>query len=517
MLTGKFPLLTEFSEALSTRGILLVALCLLLTLQTTEAVDGKHVNAYVVTTQWRLGGASWAPRPDCCDCLAGWAGNIELVTVRNGSVARVDTVWKRSQGYGQYPAFDAEANQIAFYRWGKATQATTGGCATVNGGTNYLTVMNRDGSNPRDLVALQGQPYSEMALNWPAGEWIYYIRNKNEIRRVNVSTGADESVHTEGSGRWFRRFEMTMDGAYAGFQTYGGEGSGDLNGVKAYPFNGGEINHFVGCNAAISASGNFGSSYFAGWHTEISFSRVPGGGMNLWLPLYDKTTEDPDWNTKYPNRGNINGWLLPEEPVYNGSGLRGGMGSECMRWAANSDKWVLQMACYRGLSNDWGSNCVAANWIDKAAFMVSHNPHALVPVPEDVLAPINTTDTIFHGNSTGDMWVDGGPENLGKWEDTLGVWHAVPGFVPTEAARPDLLFHDRRSSRIAGTRAGIQLMLPDGRAFAVRIIDMQGRIILRQYVAGCALICETQLCAGAYQVIADCGKEIYSSRITVTE
>jgi hypothetical protein len=165
------------------------------------------------------------------------------------------------------------------------------------------------------------------------------------------------------------------------------------------------------------------------------------------------------------------------------------------------------MACYRGLSDDWGSNAVAANWVDKAAFMCSNNP-LMPPDPAQV-------GTIYCGNAAGDMWVDGGTENLGKWEDTLGVWHAVPGFVPTGVARPELLSHDRRPAQIAGTRAAIQLMLPDGRAFAVRVIDMQGRNILRQRIVGCALIRDKQLCAGAYQVIAERGKEVYSSRITV--
>ena len=448
---------------------------------------------------------NWSPA--CCDCGVGWAGNIELVTVRNGAVTRVDTIWNRTQGFGQYPAFNADAQRIAFYRWAKAGNGKT--CTTI-GGTNYITVMNRDGSNPRNIIALQSQPYGEMALNWPAGDWIYYIRNKNEIRRVDVNTGSDQSVCTEGGGRWYRRFEMTMDGAYGGFQTYGGT-SGDLNGVKAYPFTGGETKHFAGCNAAISASGRFGSNYFAGWHTEICFNTVQGSGLNLWLPLYDKTVEDPNWNTLYPNRGNINEWLSPDEPVFNGSTLQGGMSAECMRWAANSDKWILQMVNHYGLGNEVsnGSNCVAANWIDKAAFLVSHNP-------KQPLDPAQV-GTIFRANSTGDMWVDGGVENLGKWEDTTGAWHAVPGFVPTGVSEFSRICRDDPAISITGFGSGIRIMFPTGKAFTARIIDVQGRTVLQRGVTGDAVLRDNRLRAGVYQVIMESGSERYSRTLTLAQ
>jgi len=232
--------------------------------------------------------------------------------------------------------------------------------------------------------------------------------------------------------------------------------------------------------------------------------------MSLWLPLYDKTTEDPNWNNLYPNRGNINAWLSPNEPVFNGSKLVSGMSAECMRWAANSDKWILQMVNHYGLGNEVnnGSNCVAANWIDKSAFLVSHNP-------KQPLDPAQA-GTIFRGNSTGDMWVDGGAENLGKWEDTIGAWHAVPGFIPTAiAGSPDKIRKYQADVSIAAAGSGIRLTLPAGGKFDVRMIDARGRIVTEQLIGKSTVLHDRSLAPGAFQVIAQPGEEMYRSSVSV--
>jgi len=495
-------------SSLASRAGLLLSSVIALYSAPSLAVDGTHVNAYVVTAQWRAGMINWGPA--CPDCWSGWAGNIELVTVRNGSVTRVDTVWKRSQGLGQYPTFDADAKRIAFYRWSRATVGTNS--TTVNNGVNSVAVMNRDGSNVRNLVSLRAAPFGDMALNWPAGDWIYYInpktgssddaRQSNEIRRVNVNTLADELVWQQsGTALWFRRFETTMDGTHAGFQTYGGGANGDWNGVCAFPSMSG-MTHFDGCNASVSASGTYGSNYFAGNHTEISINKIKVASDFLWVPLYDKTADQADWNQLYPNRGSINDFL--GRTVFNNS-----MGSECMRWAANSDKWILEQAFYHGLDSDEGGNCVAVNWVDLAAFMCSNNPK----LPSDP-AQIGT---IYRGNSTGDMWVDGGAQNLGKWEDTTGVWHAVPGFVPTGVSESSRISNNHPALSIAGAGSGIRIMLPAGRTFMARVVDAQGRTIIQKRVTGETVLHDQRLHAGVYQVVLESGNQMYGSTLTLAQ
>jgi hypothetical protein len=197
--------------------------------------------------------------------------------------------------------------------------------------------------------------------------------------------------------------------------------------------------------------------------------------------------------------------------VFAGSRFNGSFGGECIRWAANSDKWVLQNEQFYGLGNEQfcGSNCVAANWVDNAAFLVSHN----------IKPPLDPAQTgvIFHGNATGDMWVDGGVENLGKWEDTAGVWHAVPGFVPTGVAEPDWISQDRPAMSIIGAGCEIRIILPAGKAFTARIIDMQGRTILQRSVTGDAVLRDTRLRAAVYHVIMESGSEMYGRTLTLAQ
>jgi len=174
-----------------------------------------------------------------------------------------------------------------------------------------------------------------------------------------------------------------------------------------------------------------------------------------------------------------------------------------MRWAANSDKWVLQTV-YWNTSGEQG-NSVAANWVDKTAIMVTDNKGAG-----------GASGRISYGNNTGDMWVDGGAENLGKWEDTTGAWHAIPGYIPTGIAGS----HERAANYRGNVSFGvkdsrIELSLPAGTAFLVAVFDERGAMLVRKSAAGTVVLRDRTLTPGVYQVVASRGKKVYRGSVTI--
>jgi len=97
-----------------------------------------------------------------------------------------------------------------------------------------------------------------------------------------------------------------------------------------------------------------------------------------------------------------------------------GQGAELVRWAKNSDKWVLQQIAFTGLEVGGGSNQVLANWVDHQAIRTSNN------LKGDRWS-----------NCTGDFWVDGGTANAGKYEGADGVWRSVSATGTQSLGIPD--------------------------------------------------------------------------------
>jgi hypothetical protein len=79
-----------------------------------------------------------------------------------------------------------------------------------------------------------------------------------------------------------------------------------------------------------------------------------------------------------------------------------GLGAELIRWASNSDKWVMQHIGWHGHAGSIGagSNQVMANWVDKQAIEPSNNPN------------IPSGSAVCYGNCSGDFWVDGGADKI---------------------------------------------------------------------------------------------------------
>jgi hypothetical protein len=442
------------------------------------AIDGKHVNGYVVTPHY------WAGWATCCACnppVRG--GHIMLTTIQNGAPTKTDTIYNRTQGLALCPQFDIEGRRVAFYRSSIGTSANGLTCATVNNGGSYVSVINRDGTGLKNLVALRAQPTDEIMLAWPAGNWIYYINPKSssgaggigtEIHKVNVSTQQDQFVWQDGnSGNWFRRFTLSADGSRIGCQNTpnGSNMVGTFPGMST-------LCGMVACNGAVSPSGLLGGSYFGGAHAELFIHKVDGCSDFGWFSIRNETSATPNY------RGSAQAWMAQ-------SPFDGNEGCELIRWAVNSDKWVLQDVgwCGHASNIEQGSNSLVANFIDKVAF--------LVPVPNNprVACLPNSADIIRHNDFTGSMWVDGGNDNRGKWEDTTGVWHAIPGYTPT-TVRPAPTAMPFRTTN--ATRAGQQIVFSGDGAYRFRITDLRGKCVLSSTSAGPAMVETKALPAGTW-------------------
>jgi hypothetical protein len=352
-----------------------------------------------------------------------WRGSIVLHKIASNQVTSRDTIYSKSNGYAYYPVIILEGSKVAFYRWGSPSQI-----AVVDLATKQVT----------NLCGLPTNPSRQQALDWPAGNWIYYVipqgpsdgdpemRENIEIWRVNVITRTNEKFIYINDGRvpmpgepsgwgpvfpsYIRRFEMSLDGARAAIQ--GVNFGWNCNGVYCFPPPGGNVKSngcSLGgsggsCNIALSCSGGYCTGYFSGWHDLMVMGKLPGA--------IGPAATDLQLNT-------IESWL----------GHDVGQGAELIRWARNSDKWILQQIVFSGLEVGGGSNQLIANWIDKQAILTSQ--HA---------------DGDGWSSSTGDFWVDGGAANAGKYEGTDGVWRSVNVVGTRSSGIPD----DKRSSAIDG-------------------------------------------------------------------
>jgi hypothetical protein len=481
-----------------------------------RAIDGKHVNGRAVSVQWRGGLKDWGEM-ECHDWYSPWQGSINLFTIQNGRVSKTDTIYKRTQGYAMYPAFNISGTKVAFYRaaYGSTSSAA---CTAVNGGLRSICIIDYNGANltklcdigPGDLMGDGGG-----GIDWPAGDWIYYIRpidngafetgsNSWDIWKVNYRTKENVQVYkATGYCTYARRFQLDLAGKHLGSQSmekYGCTGAGGgvgMNGVADFPPNAdGSLNHvvgFCGCNVAISASGNYGNN-FCGSHANLYINRVNYSTKSTTSSLNMTTDELKAW-----------------------SGDDFELDVEGVRWACNSDKWVLQQCGYdHGDAISNGSNSVAGNWVDQAAIRLSNNPKTTFGGDG---TPVQ--GTFVYGSEPGDMWIDGGVANKGKYEDENGAWQTVPGYDPSLAdyvaaggavasqeyvpARGMLPNQLTASVDAAGT---IRVDLASRDRTDVRIMDMQGKILYASTAAAALTIPAGTLKPGLYLITERSGSSM---------
>jgi hypothetical protein len=143
------------------------------------------VNGKAVSIAWRYSDLNWGEfNPKCPENnMYAWAerGSVVRFTIAGASVT-CGTIFSRANGFAIYPALNVAGTQVAFFRYGYSLgKSPTSGKDTLlnQGQPSHVSVVNIDGSNFRDLCQLPAAPGNETALDWPAGNWIYYVRPKS--------------------------------------------------------------------------------------------------------------------------------------------------------------------------------------------------------------------------------------------------------------------------------------------------------------------------------------------------
>jgi len=467
-----------------TAGMAAAALCI----AQCWAVDGTKINGRAVSAHWRYSLKNWGPTYN--DAEGNWDGALDLFTINNGKVVKVDTIFKATQGLCYNPAFDINGCKIAFYRLGRALSTSTAK-VTANGGKTTISVMNIDGSNVVNLVDCAGEPCmakdGDGGLDWPAGDWIYYLKPvanggfMNELWKVNISTRENVSVcsYALGGGR-FRRLSTSLAANKIGHQTI--NGTLITSSVSSFP-GGCSLTGGGGCNAAISPSGNYWS-HFMGSHQELILEICSGVSGVKPPPTYTNAAG-----------GTYTGAFLLTFQAHCPD--RFGESVEGMGFACNSDKWIMQHVGWYGHAESmiYGTEQVATNWADMVAIRISNNgkipretcPTYGIPGPDCC----GGCGAIYYGNEFGDLWVDGGQTNAGKYEDGDGNWHSVPGagtnYIPAGIVHVTQALPSGRNSgamRIAPGKQSIDISLPENRAWTIIMVDSRGRIVVSQRISG---------------------------------
>ena len=487
---------------------------LLLSMLPATAYNGKQVNAKAVSvqayhTEW-YSNFSVCGSPD-----AMMDGSIIVYTIGASQVTNKTAIYDRSLGLAQYPAFNLAGTKVAFYREGQAAApgSSNGTCVPADGGKSHISVINTDGTGLTDLCELQTLPEGLIfPLDWPAGNWIYFemphttsFTNQGNtslmIWRVNSVTKVAEKVcnltndgsDSEITCAYIHRMSLNLKGDRMALMCYPkfgcNEGSAtvnffsNVNRVYRFPPPGGNLTGAdvlgrAGCNISISPSGTQCGSYFAGWHDDLFLNNT---------------------NVKI---GTLEQW----------AGEKIGNGAEVIRWAVNSDKWVLQGI---GLTNSGhadnnflGCNSVVCNWIDHVAINISKNPAPFCGAWDYETCGIPTTleKSLITNNDPGDMWISDPANNPNgdRYEDLQGVWHAVDGTaVSSDRDRNGMYEQSHSPIVLKEADRELSLRLPSGETSEIRITDIRGMTIARQMARGRTRISLKGFAPGTYFVIVN--------------
>jgi hypothetical protein len=370
-------------------------------------------NGIIVSTYGKFNGVGGAIAPL-------QRGSIVKYTLTGTSVSGPVTIFDFSQGgLASYPVISLDGQHVAFWRWG-VSQVRSGSNLTwvqrpgtlpnpnYLPDTNWLSVMDIDGGNIKnllmvDLPSVYANEYDDhpSALAWPSGDWIYYEKPTCswEIWRVNYKnpllnefvvkfTRKDTAMSNWSTGDnyksnapYFRRFTMSADARFAAGQLTNYTNTSYFN----FPPPGGEVTdpaaHLQstgGCNTSMSVSGKQIAHYSGGDHSTTMFKTYNG--------------------------------IVGSD---NGSQVIQG-GSEAIRWAANSDKWLCQCYTQGGYAN--GSNEVVRDVIARQSIYPQGNA------------------TNGWNNDAGQVWISGGPAD--SYQNQDGTWTHVNPVVPRDETPP---------------------------------------------------------------------------------
>jgi len=338
-------------------------------------------------------------------------GKILRATIRNDSVASIDTIYKTT--YAKFPVINIPGTKIAMYRWEAQLQ---NGSVLYYNNSRHISVMDMDGSNVRDLVSFPKAGYTDncMLLDWSrqgGNDWIYYTWPHRKYPDDTVSiwrvryddSTTNQHMYTYQSANWLNatRWDISANGARSTLQGYWTNGY-TSTGTDFPPVQevvpagfGGYYANICCCNIACSPSGLIIGRF------------IDGGHANVWMSQWDPVDIKKVSRETGVSLSTMSTWA--KQNVGSGMGM--------LRWSTNSDKWfsVMPAGCRDA---QCGGNQVLVNTIDKKAIMITHHPNYST-------APTNATVVTFA--TAGDFWVQGPAGTEGKYEDTLGNWLTIGG------------------------------------------------------------------------------------------
>jgi hypothetical protein len=430
----------------------------------TFGVDGT-----AITVAWRSGGLDWGcTPPGAPECGGIFRGQLVRYTIAGNASTNRQVIIDRDRALVSYPAFNVQGTKIAFYR----DRKTVVNNKVVDAGQCHIAIANADGSGITNLAAINDLPDEECALDWPAGNWIYYVNPKagvnpwdrpsKDIWRVNA-TNPSQNEFVVSEQDVFRRFSLSLDSKHMGDQMVNTGGSY----IKSFPGLVEEHNN-CGCNGAVSASGKYMVNYCGG-HGLIFFTTSSGALGERQITV----SQLEQWSGK----NNICTSLTS-----------GDCGGELMVWSVNSDKWSCHWPGVDGWADGMphGTNFVLVNWVDGQAICLTNYARIVDPA-------VQGSGVISYGEYSGDFWISG---HNGKYETDAGQWIDIPGY--TTEAGPSLLSHGH-GIRMVEVRDGVVRVAIDGNAQCdVEIVTMQGRVIKTMRASGSAAFGAGGLPRGTY-------------------
>ena len=424
-------------------------------------------------------------------------GKICKFTIFNGQSIRCDTIFR---GLAMYPAISFDGKRVAFYRFGATVDYANNRLIGSLSDSGWISVVDTSGQNLRNLVRVattlcrNPQWASSAIVSWPSGDWIYYEKpcKSGEFWRVNINDPAHSNqlvvkyvkaqrnlcenstcpdLYDGNSDSWtIRTFQLAKNATLTTGHYYGY--SGVQNYVHCFPMPGGDYMNASclkgsrgGCNGALTPGGHY-LAFWGGSHTVLSISMItPTGITDNKIPQVSRNITLSDVST----------WAGSREFPW----------AFTNRAATNSEKWVLQMVChyYGCVTEQAGTDQVAVNWVDRTAIRISSNPYFDNCAPNGCFSFQNMTGPAY-GSDAGDLYVDGGPENAGKYEDVNGTWIAVPPVDPVSAIAPRS-FGRARNSGYPSTHLVIAESAANlGKAGRADIMDLRGRLVVCHSAAG---------------------------------
>ncbi|MBD3322032.1 MAG: hypothetical protein GF350_13120 [Chitinivibrionales bacterium] len=424
-----------------------------------------------------------------------YRGKLVRFDIVDNQVVDHDTLY---HGLAEFPSLSMDGSRIAFFRDGDSVDGST----LVRSGYDWLSVIDIDGNNLRDLVQfgdgtvgygnIVWNGVHDRSTDWPFGKWIYYVYPKtNEIWRINPDDTTEHELvmtfeYSSAESGYIRRWNLSADASKISIQWKKAEPG--TNGAFPFPWDPDSIGllsdnqrAFFYCNISMAPSGNYVTAYDG--HCHCTF---PVGAVDWETNTYSVVRQRKDAGL--------------DDIAFATGRDSVGRGGEYIRWAANSDKWILQQIGWIGHDlgvTFCGSNQILWNWVDNEAIITTDNP------PN---AACTEDSTIAYSNSAGDFLVEG---PLGCVEDTLGNWVPVD-YGPELGTRKDFRHGNMPAPRSFSDMQ--RALLDDSKLPDAAMFDINGR---RHGNADLLRIISTrELSAGVYIILMhdQSGRKQYHTR-----